>query len=107
MAPKLPPVIPMRCPRCGHTWNLPRRADKTWPQTAACAKHRGGCGHIVKVPKRQRDALGGTRAAPVADAPGDPGPPRCCEHCARNRDRLDVLTVVLALALVALVADMH
>lgn len=72
MTAKLSPVIPMRCPRCGHKWNLPRRADGTYPQTAGCPKLRGGCGHVVKVP---RYAHTGRRVAPPAPAAAGSGEP--------------------------------
>ncbi len=73
MTAKLSPVIAMRCPRCGRSWNLPRRADGTYPQTAVCAKRRGGCGACVKVPKRARAAARAARAQAAAGSDGEPG----------------------------------
>jgi hypothetical protein len=72
MTAKLSPVIAMRCPRCGHSWNLPRRADGTYPQTAACAKLRGGCGHVVKVPRQARAGRRAARAPAAADDSAGP-----------------------------------
>lgn len=78
---------PVRCLRCGRSWEVPRRADGSLPKTARCATTRGGCGHIVKVPRRTATA-GRAADLPTGTAwnpPSEPRQPRPmtepCPHC--------------------------